>query len=179
MFAITTWHYSLLLRERDGLFFLLISSPPFGFSSYLHPHHHQMATTFYYFVRTYLCLSAHTHAYTYQQSRYWIQYAEFELKHHHFTEVEAIFQRCLRSVLSVDLWKYYLNYIRRINTGPESKDIITKSYDFVLQHVGLDRDSGPIWSDYLFFLKSGQVSCPCLARKETRISDVYHDVDVR
>ncbi|KAG0063650.1 mRNA 3'-end-processing protein rna14 [Linnemannia elongata] len=89
-------------------------------------------------------------------SRYWIQYAEFELKHHHFTEVEAIFQRCLRSVLSVDLWKYYLNYIRRINTGPESKDIITKSYDFVLQHVGLDRDSGPIWSDYLFFLKSGQ-----------------------
>ncbi|KAF9538193.1 mRNA 3'-end-processing protein rna14 [Mortierella hygrophila] len=89
-------------------------------------------------------------------SRYWIQYAEFELKHHHFTEVESIFQRCLRSVLSVDLWKYYLNYIRRINTGPESKDIITKSYDFVLQHVGLDRDSGPIWSDYLFFLKSGQ-----------------------
>ncbi|KAF9920499.1 mRNA 3'-end-processing protein rna14 [Linnemannia zychae] len=89
-------------------------------------------------------------------ARYWIQYAEFELKHHHFAEVEAIFQRCLRSVLSVDLWKYYLNYIRRINTGPESKDIITKSYDFVLQHVGLDRDSGPIWSDYLFFLKSGQ-----------------------
>ncbi|KAF9997162.1 mRNA 3'-end-processing protein rna14 [Entomortierella chlamydospora] len=90
-------------------------------------------------------------------SRYWIQYAEFELKNQHFTEVEAIFQRCLRSVLSVDLWKYYLNYIRRINSGPESRDIITKSYDFVLQHVGLDRDSGPIWSDYLFFLKSGQV----------------------
>ncbi|KAG0252116.1 mRNA 3'-end-processing protein rna14, partial [Mortierella polycephala] len=90
-------------------------------------------------------------------SRYWIQYAEFELKHHHFTEVEAIFQRCLRSVLSVDLWKFYLNYIRRINTGPESKEIITKAYDFVLQYVGLDKDSGPIWSDYLFFLKSGQV----------------------
>ncbi|KAG0050796.1 mRNA 3'-end-processing protein rna14 [Gryganskiella cystojenkinii] len=89
-------------------------------------------------------------------SRHWIQYAEFELKHQHFTEVEAIFQRCLRSVLSVELWKFYLNYIRRINTGPESKEIVTKSYDFVLQHVGLDRDSGPIWSDYLFFLKSGQ-----------------------
>ncbi|KAG0325222.1 mRNA 3'-end-processing protein rna14 [Dissophora globulifera] len=88
--------------------------------------------------------------------RYWIQYAEFELKHHHFTEVESIFQRCLRSVLSVELWKYYLNYIRRINTGPEAKDIITKAYDFVLQHVGLDRDSGAIWGDYLFFLKSGQ-----------------------
>ncbi|KAF9898213.1 mRNA 3'-end-processing protein rna14, partial [Lobosporangium transversale] len=61
------------------------------------------------------------------------------------------------SVLSVDLWKYYLNYIRRINTGPESRDIITKAYDFVLQHVGLDRDSGPIWADYIFFLKSGLV----------------------
>lgn len=106
---------------------------------------------------SFLCRSPEIHALQTFQSRYWIQYAEFELKHHHFTEVEAIFQRCLRSVLSVDLWKYYLNYIRRINTGPEAKDIITKAYDFVLQHVGLDRDSGPIWSDYLFFLKSGQV----------------------
>ncbi|KAG0343607.1 mRNA 3'-end-processing protein rna14 [Podila humilis] len=89
-------------------------------------------------------------------SRHWIDYAEFELKHHHFTEVEAIFQRCLRLVLSADLWKYYLNYIRRINTGPDAKTIITQAYEFVLQHVGLDAESGPIWSDYLFFLKSGQ-----------------------
>ncbi|KFH61759.1 hypothetical protein MVEG_12400 [Podila verticillata NRRL 6337] len=89
-------------------------------------------------------------------SRHWIDYAEFELKHHHFTEVEAIFQRCLRSVLSVELWKYYLNYIRRINTGPDAKTIITQAYEFVLQHVGLDAESGPIWGDYLFFLKSGQ-----------------------
>ncbi|KAG0086450.1 mRNA 3'-end-processing protein rna14, partial [Podila epicladia] len=89
-------------------------------------------------------------------SRHWIDYAEFELKHHHFTEVEAIFQRCLRSVLSVELWKYYLNYIRRINTGPDAQKIITQAYEFVLQHVGLDAESGPIWSDYLFFLKSGQ-----------------------
>ncbi|KAG0020917.1 mRNA 3'-end-processing protein rna14 [Podila clonocystis] len=89
-------------------------------------------------------------------SRHWIDYAEFELKHHHFTEVEAIFQRCLRSVLSVELWKYYLNYIRRINTGPDAQKIITQAYEFVLQHVGLDAESGPIWGDYLFFLKSGQ-----------------------
>jgi hypothetical protein len=38
----------------------------------------------------------------------------------------------------------------------------------VLQHVGLDRDSGPIWSDYLFFLKSGQVSCPRRRREMIR-----------
>jgi cleavage stimulation factor subunit 3 len=60
--------------------------------------------------------------------------------------------------LSVELWKYYLNYIRRINTGPDAQKIITQAYEFVLQHVGLDAESGPIWGDYLFFLKSGQVN---------------------
>lgn len=159
-------HYMALLssflHDRNGILspsyhsaFLLLSTPPHTTTTKSPPPFIVLSAS-----SPSACRHIHIYTHTYQQSRYWIQYAEFELKHHHFSEVESLFQRCLRNVLSVDLWKYYLNYIRRINTGPESKDIITKSYDFVLQHVGLDRDSGPIWSDYLFFLKSGQVSCP-------------------
>ncbi|KAF9160165.1 mRNA 3'-end-processing protein rna14 [Actinomortierella ambigua] len=88
----------------------------------------------------------------------WINYAEFELKFQNLSQVEAIFQRCLRHVLSVDLWKHYLNYIRRVNTGPDARNVIQMAYEFVLNHVGLDRNAGPIWSDYLFFLKSGVAS---------------------
>jgi cleavage stimulation factor subunit 3 len=90
-------------------------------------------------------------------------YLELELKHANFTEVENIFTRCLKTVLSVDLWKFYLNYIRRINNTEDGKiesdtrTVIEKAYDYVLVNVGMDKDSGAIWSDYIFFLKNAEV----------------------
>ncbi|CAG8648308.1 4181_t:CDS:10 [Dentiscutata erythropus] len=96
-------------------------------------------------------------------SRQWVQYAEYELKHENFDKVEAIFARCLRSVLSVDLWKFYLNYVRRMNpiekgstTSSQARATIAKAYEYVLNHIGLDKDAGTLWSDYLFFLKTGE-----------------------
>ena len=87
-----------------------------------------------------------------------------ELKYSNFNEVEALFTRCLKTVLSVDLWKFYLGYIRRINQGdsgtaatPEARAIIEKAYEYVLNNVGIDKDAGPIWADYIFFLKSAEV----------------------
>lgn len=64
----------------------------------------------------------------------------------------------------MDLWKFYLGYIRRINAGdggattPESRGVIEKAYEYVLGNVGTDKDAGPIWADYIFFLKSAEVS---------------------
>lgn len=86
------------------------------------------------------------------------------MKYSNFNEVEALFTRCLKTVLSVDLWKFYLGYIRRINLGesgsavtPEARGIIEKAYEYVLNNVGMDRDAGPIWADYIYFLKSAEV----------------------
>lgn len=66
--------------------------------------------------------------------------------------------------MSVDLWKFYLGYIRRINLGesgsavtPEARAIIEKAYEYVLNNVGIDKDAGPIWADYIYFLKSAEV----------------------
>ncbi|CAG8601414.1 8169_t:CDS:10 [Paraglomus brasilianum] len=98
-------------------------------------------------------------------ARHWIQFVEFELKNNCLDRAEDIFRRCLRPTPSVELWKYYLNYVRRKTTGdksssltPEAREVLTKTYEFVLNHVGLDKDSGNIWSDYLFFLKTGEAN---------------------
>jgi hypothetical protein len=77
--------------------------------------------------------------------------------------VEEIFARCLRPSPSVDLWKFYLDYIRRVNPieGDRAKDaraLIGKSFEFALQHVGQDRRAGEMWTEYIEFLKqSGDV----------------------
>jgi cleavage stimulation factor subunit 3 len=68
------------------------------------------------------------------------------------------------TVPNVQLWTTYLNYIRRVNdltndaTG-NARTTVSQAYDFVLQNVGIDRDSGQIWQDYIQFLRSipGQI----------------------
>ncbi|KAG2229913.1 hypothetical protein INT48_008288 [Thamnidium elegans] len=74
--------------------------------------------------------------------KHWLAYLELELKYSNFNEVEALFTRCLKTVLSVDLWKFYLGYIRRINLGesgsavtPEARAIIEKAYEYVLSNT--------------------------------------------
>ncbi|KAF7724317.1 mRNA 3'-end-processing protein rna14 [Apophysomyces ossiformis] len=97
--------------------------------------------------------------------RHWLAYLELELKYSNFNEVEALFTRCLKTVLSVDLWKFYLGYIRRINRGEngtaatsEARTVIERAYEFVLENVGIDKDAGPIWADYIFFIKSAETT---------------------
>ena len=78
-----------------------------------------------------------------------------------FLKVEEIFQKCLLNAWSVDLFNFYLDYIRRRNDvltgGEKARTTILKAYDFVISIVGIDKDSGPIWADYLDFVKSSQV----------------------
>jgi cleavage stimulation factor subunit 3 len=51
---------------------------------------------------------------------------------------------------------------RRLNAGPGplTRDTVRKSYEFALNHVGQDKDSGEIWSDFIQFLKSADVCYP-------------------
>ncbi|KAM0751817.1 Suf-domain-containing protein [Meredithblackwellia eburnea MCA 4105] len=94
----------------------------------------------------------------------WISYANLELSHNLFQNVEAIFGRCLRLSPAVDLWKFYLDYIRRVNPtdasagerAKEARGIIAKAFEYALQHVGQDRRAGDMWMEYINFLKEGQ-----------------------
>jgi len=54
-----------------------------------------------------------------------------------------------------------LNYLsRRVNTSPASREAVSKAYEFALSRIGQDKDSGDIWSDYIQFLKAGEVCHP-------------------
>ncbi|KZT13241.1 Suf-domain-containing protein [Laetiporus sulphureus 93-53] len=75
-----------------------------------------------------------------------------------FGFAESLFKRFLRTSSSVDLWKFYLTYVRRVNTGPNARDVIRKSYEYALNHIGQDKDSSEIWTDYIQFLKSGETT---------------------
>lgn len=82
-----------------------------------------------------------------------------ELANDNFFAAEQIFGKSLLSVPNVNLWSVYLNYIRRRNdltndmTGT-ARTTISQAYDFVLANVGMDKDSGRIWQDYIQFIRS-------------------------
>lgn len=82
-----------------------------------------------------------------------------ELANNEFHRVEQIFSRCLIPVPNVELWALYLNYIRRrqnlsTDTGGRARAIVSQAYEFVLNNVGMDKDAGQIWQDYVQFVKS-------------------------
>lgn len=82
-----------------------------------------------------------------------------ELSFDNFREAESIFGRTLLSIPNVELWTAYLNYIRRRNdlsdpTG-QARQTVTQSYEFVLDNIGVDKQAGKIWQDYIQFLKGG------------------------
>ncbi|PHH78454.1 hypothetical protein CDD82_3043 [Ophiocordyceps australis] len=99
-----------------------------------------------------------------QAADIWVEWIELELGLDNFVEAERLFGRSLLTVLNVKLWTVYLNYIRRRNdltndaTG-QARRTVAQSYEFVIDNIGVDRDSGNIWQDYVNFVKSapGQV----------------------
>lgn len=87
-----------------------------------------------------------------------------ELSNDNFYVAEQIFAKSLLSVPNIQLWSVYLNYIRRRNdltndvTGT-ARATISQAYEFVLDNIGIDRDSGQIWQEYVQFIRSapGQI----------------------
>ena len=96
-------------------------------------------------------------------SRAWLEYLRFEIREKEFKNVETLFARCLRSVLDVDLWRFYLDYVMNTNKqgledgAAEARSTMIKAYEFALNHVGCDVGAAEFWLDYVNFLKSGQV----------------------
>ncbi|KAF2263505.1 hypothetical protein CC78DRAFT_533930 [Lojkania enalia] len=90
----------------------------------------------------------------------WAEYVNMESELEEFGRVERLFERSIMTCPHVDLWSTYVNYIRRRNnvttdqTG-NARSIITQVYEFVLDNVGIDINSGKIWLDYIEFIKSG------------------------
>ena len=75
-------------------------------------------------------------------------------------EMEKILGRALPQNPYLPLWSLYLDHIRRHNNlttdaSGQARQIIQQAYDAALQYVGLDKDSGKLWQDYVQFIRSG------------------------
>ena len=87
-----------------------------------------------------------------------------ELDNENRSAAEQIFGKSLLTVPNVQLWSVYLNYIRRVNdllndVNGSARATVSQAYDFVLANIGVDRDSGRIWQEYIQFVRSapGQI----------------------
>ncbi|KAH0586846.1 mRNA 3'-end-processing protein RNA14 [Termitomyces sp. J132] len=92
-----------------------------------------------------------------------------------FGEAEDLFKKFLVKSPEVDLWKFYLTYVRRVNATPSTRDAVRKSYEFAVNHIGQDKDSGDIWRDYIQFLRSGETTTTWEEQqKMDALRKVYH-----
>jgi cleavage stimulation factor subunit 3 len=92
-----------------------------------------------------------------------------------FGDAEELLNKFLRTSPSVELWKFYLDYVRRVNAGPQTRDTMRKAYDFALAHVGQDRDSGSIWAECIQFLNAAESSNTWeTQQKMDALRKVYH-----
>ncbi|KAG5526596.1 hypothetical protein RHGRI_032766 [Rhododendron griersonianum] len=89
-------------------------------------------------------------------ARYWKQYVEAHMAVNDDDATKQIFSRCLLNCLQIPLWRCYIRYIRKVNEkkGVEGQEETRKAFDFMLSYVGADVASGPVWMEYISFLKS-------------------------
>jgi cleavage stimulation factor subunit 3 len=72
--------------------------------------------------------------------------------------VEMIFNKTLTQIPSLPLWSAYLDHIRRhynIAADKTAGQVIHAAYLAVVDAVGIDKDAGRLWQEYVQFIKSG------------------------
>jgi len=94
------------------------------------------------------------------QAEQWLAYAQVENEVGERHSMDKILSRALPNNPYLPLWSMYLDHIRRHNNlttdaSGQARQIIHQAYDVALQRVGLDKDSGNLWLDYVNFIKSG------------------------
>ncbi|PRW58683.1 Suf-domain-containing [Chlorella sorokiniana] len=93
---------------------------------------------------------------------YWREYADHVMATGDEAAVKAVFSRCLLTCLSVDLWRAYLNFIKRLNEprGAAGLPEIRQAFEFTLDRLGQDSGCGAIWQDYIAFLQAPRQGSP-------------------
>ncbi|VFQ65806.1 unnamed protein product [Cuscuta campestris] len=89
-------------------------------------------------------------------AKFWKQYAEAHMAVNNDDATRQIFSRCLYTCLQVPLWRCYIRFIRKVNDkrGSDGQEETRRAFEFMLDYVGTDIASGPLWMDYIAFLKS-------------------------
>ncbi|KAH0469186.1 hypothetical protein IEQ34_002418 [Dendrobium chrysotoxum] len=78
-------------------------------------------------------------------AKFWKQYVEAYMTINNDEATKQIFSR-----------RCYIRFIRKVNDkkGSEGLEETRKAFDFMLSYVGSDISAGPVWMEYITFLKS-------------------------
>ncbi|XP_047954000.1 cleavage stimulation factor subunit 77-like isoform X1 [Salvia hispanica] len=89
-------------------------------------------------------------------AKYWKQYVEALMASNNDEATKQVFSRCLLNCLQVPLWRCYIRFIRKVNDkkGIEGQEETKKAFEFMLNYVGSDIASGPVWMEYVAYLRS-------------------------
>lgn len=83
-----------------------------------------------------------------------------ETEQNELDRISAIFGKTLMTQTGVAVWTRYLDFVRRRHntisdpTG-QARSTVQQAFDFTFTKVGVDKDSGKIWQDYIKFVKEG------------------------
>lgn len=86
-------------------------------------------------------------------------YAQMENESSERGKLEAIFTKTLNMFPSLQLWTMYTEHIRRIHnvttdrTG-NARQTTHQAFRFALDRIGMDKDAGKLWQEYISFVKS-------------------------
>lgn len=106
--------------------------------------------------------------------RFWRAYVEHEMKFKRYDKVSKLFQRSLEEVLSIDLYKCYLNFVREAKAN--EPDLMYKAFRYTLDKVGTDPNAISIYNDYIQFLKEREVDGSYLdSQKITAVRKAYQE----
>lgn len=79
---------------------------------------------------------------------YWKKYANFEKRNNNIHEFEKVLENSLSAIpISVDLWIYYMTYLRTERYDEEHH--IRNEFERSLKLCGLDYHSDKLWHDYI------------------------------
>ncbi|RZC83377.1 hypothetical protein C5167_046163 [Papaver somniferum] len=109
-------------------------------------------------------------------AKYWKQYVEAHMIVNNDDAIKQIFSRCLFDCRQIALWRCYIRFIRKVNDkkGAEGQEETKKAFEFMLNYVGSDIASGPVWMEYITFLKSLPATNPQEeSHRMTTIRKVY------
>ena len=89
----------------------------------------------------------------------WVAYTQLENEAQNRHGVEAIFGKILQDCPNLQLWTAYLDHVRRYFSIASDKvgnagQINHQAYEAVIAAVGIDKDAGKLWQDYVQFIKT-------------------------
>ncbi|XP_073270103.1 cleavage stimulation factor subunit 77-like isoform X1 [Primulina huaijiensis] len=89
-------------------------------------------------------------------AKFWKQFIEAHMAVNDDEATRQVFSRCLLNCLQVPLWRCYIRFIRKVNDkrGIDGQEETKNAFDFMLNYVGADIASGPVWLEYIAYLKS-------------------------